>query len=165
LKWKIAIKEKTTMKKSRIWSVPVLLGVGMIIAYSMKSQPKVFAQSTSCSITNLNATYGFSFEGFASSRPPQTPLRIDAFSPVAAAGTITFGPSGILSRSFNVSLGKVISPVADSGSYSINPDCTFTAYLPEVGETWNLVPVNGGKQIEFSVNTAGRVGAGILTQQ
>lgn len=84
---------------------------------------------------------------------------------MAAAGTITFGPSGALNRSFSVSFGGVISPVADSGSYSINPDCTFTANLPEVGETWNLVPVNGGKQIEFFVNTAGPVGAGILTQQ
>lgn len=154
------------MKKSRIWSVPALLGVGtlMIIAYSMKSQPKVFAQSTSCSIPNLNATYGFSFEGFGTSRSPQTPLRIDAFFPVAAAGTITFGPSGVLSRSFSVSFGGTISPIADSGNYSINPDCTFTADLPGVGETWNLVPVDGGKQIEFFINTAGRVGAGILTR-
>jgi hypothetical protein len=113
---------------------------------------------------SLNANCGFSFEGFTTDGPPN-PVKLGVFSPVAAAGTITFEPNGALSRSFTASVGGAIFPVVDSGSYSINPDCTFTANLPEVGETWNLILVNGGKQIEFLVNTPGRVGAGILSQQ
>ena len=70
-----------------------------------------------------------------------------------------------ISRSFNVSVGGTIASIKDSGSYSLNQDCTFTANLPEVGEVWNLIPVEGGKQLKFFVNISGRVGAGTLTQQ
>jgi len=69
--------------------------------------------------------------------------------PVAAAGTIPFQSNGNLTRSFNVSFGGTIVPISDSASYSLNQDCAFTANLPEVGEVWNLVPVEGGKQLKF----------------
>jgi hypothetical protein len=154
------------MRKSLKWTVGAAMVAGtlMITAYSVNSQRKVFAQPSDCATTSLNATYGFAFEGYATSGPPGA-VKIGAFFPVAAGGTISFQSNGGLNRSFNVSVGGAIFPVSDTGSYTQNPDCTFTVSLPQAGETWNLVPVNGGKQLDFFVNTPGRVGAGTLNEQ
>jgi len=132
----------------------VLVSAAILVTYRAAHQPTVLARAA-CPVASLNATYGFAFEGFAFS----------SLKPVAAAGTITFESNGSLSRSFNISIGGTITSVSDSGSYSLDQDCTFTANLPEVGEVWNLIPVEGGKQLKFFVNTPGRVGAGTLTQQ
>ncbi len=154
------------MRKNLKWTVSSALVAGalMIVAYSVNYQHKVLAQPSGCAITSLNATYGFAFEGYATSGPP-TAAKIGAFFPVAAAGTISFQSNGNLNRSFSVSVGGAIFPVSDSGSYTLNDDCTFTANLPAVGETWNFVPVSGGKQLNFFVNTPGRVGTGTLNEQ
>jgi hypothetical protein len=153
------------MKKNLTWLTVVVLSVGTLILFthSVTHQPTVFAQAA-CPITSLNSAYGFAFEGYAASGLPAA-VKVNTFIPVAAAGTITFQSNGNLTRSFNVSFGGSIVPISDSGSYFLNQDCTFTANLPEVGEVWNLVPVEGGKQLKFFVNTTGRVGAGTLTQQ
>jgi len=140
----------------------ILIGLAAIASVLMvgsttRSKPAVFAESTSCSLRNLTNTYGFSFAGYVGSSNPYTPI--------AAAGTISFRPDTTLTRNFNGSFGGSLFPVNDSGTYSLNADCTFTANLPLAGETWNLIPVDDGKQIEFFVNTPGRVGAGTLTRQ
>lgn len=153
------------MKRNSMWTVVLVMLVSAVIlvAHRTAHQPTVFAQAA-CPVASLNATYGFAFAGYASSGPPPA-VKITSFTPVAAAGTITFQSNGNLNRSFNVSFGGNIASISDSGSYSLNQDCTFTANLPEVGEVWNLIPVEGGKQLKFFVNTPGRVGAGTLTQQ
>lgn len=125
-----------------------------------KSKPAtVLAQGNGCRLTTLNGTYGFAFNGYFNTGSPVP------FTPLAAAGTITFRPDGTLKRSFNGSFGGGRFTVNDSGTYSLNEDCTFTANLPEAGETWNLIPVELGLQIEFFINTDRRVGAGTLTHQ
>jgi hypothetical protein len=145
------------MKKNVTWTavMVVLVCAAILLTHRAAYQPTVLAQAAACPVASLNAIYGFAFEGFAGS----------SLKPVAAAGTITFQSNGNLSRSFNISFAGTISSISDSGSYSLNQDCTFTANLPEVGEVWNLIPVEGGKQLKFFVNTPGRVGAGTLTQQ
>jgi len=80
---------------------------------------------------------------------------------------MTFQPDGTITRSFNLSFGGSIFPIGDPGTYSLdsNGDCGFTANFPESGEVWNLTTVQEGKQIDFFINTSGRVGAGTLTRQ
>jgi hypothetical protein len=126
-----------------------------------KSKPEVFAESNSCNLEHLSGVYGFSFTGYFHTGTPV------AFTPLAAAGTITFHSDGTLNRSFSGSFGGGLFTVSDTGTYSLdsNGDCNFTANLPNAGETWNFIPVEGGLQIEFFVNTAGRIGAGTLTRQ
>ena len=143
----------------------IIVGLGVVSAVlmakpAMKSKPAaVFAQTNSCRLTSLNGPYGFSFNGYFNTGTPVP------FTPLAAAGTITFRSDGTLKRDFSGSFGGSLFTAKDSGTYSLNDDCTFTANLPDAGETWNLIPVEEGLHIEFFVNTAGRVGAGTLTRQ
>ena len=153
------------MRKKLAWTMVLLLLVGAAInmAHRLTHEPPVFAQ-TACPVTTLNSVYGFAFEGYAASGLPPA-AKINSSIPVAAAGTLSFQSNGNLSRSFNISFGGAITSISDSGNYSLNQDCTFTANLPEVGEAWNLIPVEGAKQLKFFINTPGRVAAGTLTQQ
>jgi hypothetical protein len=150
------------MKKSitRVLFGFVVIGTMLMVGPITKSKPAVvLAETDGCRLTTLSGGYGFSFNGYFNTGTPV------AFTPLAAAGTITFRPDGTLKRDFSGSFGGGLFTVKDSGTYSLNQDCTFTANLPMAGETWNLIPVELGLQIEFFVNTPGRVGAGTLTRQ
>jgi hypothetical protein len=152
--------KEENMKKAlaRIFAGLVLAGSVLMVNPTSRSKPAaVFAEGNGCRLTALNGTYGFAFNGYFGSSAP--------FTPLAAAGTITFHPDGTVKRAFDGSFGGALFSVNDSGSYTVNQDCTFTAGLPEAGETWNLIPVEAGLQIEFFVNTSGRVGAGTMTHQ
>lgn len=153
------------MKKAlaRVFTGLVIVGAVLIWNPSPKSKPAaVFAETNSCRLTTLHGNYGFAFSGYVNTGSPTSP----SYTPLAAAGTITFQADGMLSRSFNASFGGAISPVIDTGTYSLDSgDCNFTANLPAAGETWNLIPVEGGLQIEFFVNPGPRIGAGTLTRQ
>ena len=122
----------------------------------------VDAESEGCRLTSLSGTYGFAFSGYVNTGSSASP----AYTPVAAAGTFMFHPDGTITRSFNISFGGTIVPVNDHGTYSLDStDCNFTANLPDVGETWNLIPVEGGLQIDFFVNPGPRIGAGTMTHR
>ena len=149
------------MKESitRVLLALVVVAAALMVGPITKSQPAVaLAQTNGCQLATLSGPYAFSFSGYVNTGPK-------AFTPLAAAGTISFQPEGTLKRNFSGSFGGSLFTVPDSGSYSLNEDCTFTANLPQVGETWNLIPADRGEQIEFFINTAGRVGAGTLTHQ
>lgn len=147
------------MKKrsARIAMGLAVVGTVLLIGPTTRSKPQVFAQSNGCTLRSLGATYGFSFAGYLGSSAPYTPL--------AAAGTITFRPDGTIQRDFGLSFGGQPLTVMDAETYSLNEDCTFSADFPQAGEVWNLIPVENGRQIEFFINTSGRVGAGTLIRQ
>lgn len=153
------------MKKAfaRIFAGLLIVGVVLMWYPTSKTKPTaVLAQTNSCQLTSLNGTYGFAFSGYVNTKTTGLPV----YTPIAAAGTITFHADGTLSRAFNASFGGTIFSVNDSGSYSLDAnDCNFTANLPEAGETWNLIPVAGGAQIDFFVNPGPRIGAGTLARQ
>lgn len=147
----------------------ILFGLVIVAAVLMwnpttKSKPAaVLAQTNSCQLTNLNGTYGFAFSGYVNTK---TAAGSPVYTPLAAAGTITFHSDGTLTRAFNASFGGTIFSVNDAGTYSLDSnDCNFTANLPDVGETWNLIPVARGSQIDFFVNPGPRIGAGTMTHQ
>ncbi len=129
----------------------------------------------SCSIPN--GTYGFSFHGLEGISP-NAPLPISQFVPLAAAGTFTFTPnslgnsSGSVADNHTVSYGGLFKSVSQTGTFQINEtDCTGTASfeLCPVGcpspTTWNLVIVNGGREIRFLVTGDSRVIEGTMTKQ
>ena len=84
---------------------------------------------------------------------------------VAAAGTFSFDGRSNVSRSFTVSIGGVVFPVTDTGTYTMSSNCTGSAVFADAGETWDLVVVSGGKEIKTTIATPGRVLAGTLTRQ
>jgi hypothetical protein len=147
------------MKKSaaRIGVGLLFVAVVLLITPTTKSKPQGLAHLDGCTLKSLSGPYAFSFAGYFGSSNPYTPI--------AAAGTFTFQPDGTLTRAFNVSFGGSVFSSNDSGTYSVDPDCTFTANLPQAGEVWNLIPIENGRQLDFFINTTGRVGSGTLARQ
>lgn len=146
------------MKKSlaRILAGLVIAGAVLMWNPSTKSKPAaVLAETNGCRLTILNGTYGFPFNGYFGNSSP--------YIPVAAAGTFAFRPDGTVLRRANGSFGGGLFSVNDSGTYSLNEDCSFSAKVP--GETWDLIPVDEGRQLEFFVNTEQRTAAGTMTRQ
>jgi hypothetical protein len=85
------------MKKSlaRIFAGLVITGTVLLVNPISKSkQTEAFPPIGGCRLTALNGTYGFAFNGYVNTGSPIP------FTPLAAAGTITFHPDGTFSRSF-----------------------------------------------------------------
>lgn len=146
------------MEKSfaRILVGLVIVGAVLLLNPSTKSKPvAVLAETNRCRLTILNGSYGFPFSGYFGDSSP--------YIPVAGAGTFTFRPDGTVLRRANASFGGGLFTLNDSGTYVLNEDCSFSANVP--GETWDLIPVDEGKQLEFFVNTPLRTAAGTMTHQ
>jgi hypothetical protein len=147
------------MKHQRIRPLARLTMVAALLA--MIGSQSALGENA-CPIHVLKTSYGFSSTGYiAFSGVP--PLPIGSFSPVAVAGTIKFRADYKVMRSVTVNLGGQIFPVADSGTYTLNSDCTFTVNHGN-GEVWTVIPVNRAAQLEFFVlNIPGAVGIGTGT--
>jgi hypothetical protein len=88
--------------------------------------------------------------------------------PVAIAGTYTFNVDGTVTRSFVVSSGGVIVSASDSGTYTVNADCSGAAVFPNTPlgvETFDLTIVGGGNAIHFINTTTGIALAGRMEKQ
>jgi hypothetical protein len=115
-----------------------------------------------CTVRVLKTSYGFSVTAYiAFGGVPSLP--IGSFSPIAVAGTIKFQPNHTVNRSVIVNVGGQIFPVVDSGTYTLNSDCTFTVNHGN-GEVWTVIPVLHAAELEFFVaNVPGAVGVGTGT--
>lgn len=118
-----------------------------------------------CGPSTIANTYGFAVSGLVNFSPTGTFQPIGDFTPLAGAGTFRFDGGSHVSRSFTASLGGVVIPVSDTGTYTMGSNCTGSAVFADVGETWDLVVVSGGKEIKTTIATPGRVLAGTLVRQ
>lgn len=117
-----------------------------------------------CTALNITGAYGFSVQGSFVEKPGN----FGKFFPVAFAGTYTFNPDGTVNRAFTISLAGLISPANDSGTYTVNADCSGTAVFPNTPlgvETINLTIVGGGSAIHFVNATTGVALAGRMEKQ
>jgi hypothetical protein len=141
-------------------------GVGLAVIGLLLFHPasvRLVKANTGCTASTIQATYAFAVDGLGASSRNAT--RIGAFIPVAAAGTFSFDGVGTVSRAFTFSFaGQITSGLADSGTYTVNSDCTGVALFSDVGETFNLVIVSGN-EIRFINATPGTVLAGSMTKQ
>ena len=148
---------------TRVLLTTVVVGGALMVGPVTRFKPTVVhAQTEGCRLTTLKGSYGFAVNGYVNTGSPVP------FTPLAAAGVISFRADGSLKRAFSISFGGTVFKVNDSGNYMLNEDCTFNATLPNAGEIWNLIPVDHGEQIEFFVNNQnnqGSVVAGTLTLQ
>lgn len=160
--------------KSTINRAVLLAGLtAAIMAFRPARMAVAHAQESCPGVPNPRGVYGLAVEGFNDGTGQQGPFTIGSFYPLSAAGTFTFTPSSVGARSGTVSRhlflnfgGAVVSPpIIDSGPYSQEPDCTFSATFADVGEVWRLITVEDGKQIDFFVDAPGSVAAGIMTRQ
>jgi hypothetical protein len=163
---------KINMKKRVGAAVLFISLAGAIVAFRSTRMMAAHAQESCSGVPKPLGVYGLAVEGF-NDGGQQGSLPIGSFYPLSSAGTFTFIPSSAGARSGTVSRhlfvnfgGAVVSPpIDDSGPYSQNPDCTFSATFTDVGEVWKLVSVEGGKQLDFFVDAPGSVVAGIMTRQ
>jgi hypothetical protein len=77
----------------------------------------------SCSLVTLQGTYGDIEEGVVLAQFPGLPAPP---YPVVLAGTVTYDGVGNVSGIYTSSLGGVIVPGTGTGTYTINPDCTYS---------------------------------------
>lgn len=138
--------------------------VAGILLLSISTQHSAVHAAPRCGPATVVGTYGFAISGLTNP-VPNGPQTISGFYPIAGAGTFTFDGSSTVSRSFTVSFGGAIFPVNDSGTYTLDSTCTGSATFPDAQETWNLVVVKNGKEINTMIASDGRVVAGTLSRQ
>jgi hypothetical protein len=93
------------------------------------------AQARQCSNTSLHGGYGF--HGIATIAPAGTPRAI--------LGLFTLDGKGTFSSTLTVNDNGVIRRTIDSGTYTVNADCTGTI-LPVSGGAVEIVVVDSGRE-------------------
>jgi len=139
----------------------ITLGVTALLI-AIASPQSAFGED-SCKVRRLAGAYGLAIDGFISFSSSAPPLPIREFSPVAVSGTVSFTSAGAVNRSVQANIGGAVSPVIDSGTYVLNPDCTFTVTHGN-GEVWTITPVKHGEELKFTVTSVpGAVAVGVGT--
>jgi hypothetical protein len=138
---------------SMILLLSVLTLGGIFIGGASTSGTTALAQtiggnvgSPLCTERTIEGRYGFISSGSAG--PPT--LAAEALGPLTGVGIVSFAPQGaftlVTTRSVN---GKIDEkPLALTGTYKVNADCTVTLSFA-VGFTFRAIIVDGGKEIRF----------------
>lgn len=134
--------------------------VGAVILFLFGLVPQ--AKSDCSSI--LNTTYGWQGEAMYDANGNPGHPQIGAFVPLVQTGYLTFDGNGNFSGAHDSSLGGVLIPHLDSGTYSVNSDCTTgtIAFSTGVGDTMSFVITSGGQEIKFVSTFSGGVDFGTL---
>ena len=104
-----------------------------------------------CLASTIAGTYGFAMQGLAQ-KPSDPVAKALAY---ALIGTFTFNADGTVNRSFTGSFYGNYASAADSGTYTVNSDCTGAIAMPNTPfglETYSLTIVGKGDAIMF-INT------------
>ena len=111
----------------------------------------------------LHATYGW--EGHALGAAGNTQgSKIDAFVPFVHFGHFTFNGNGNFSGAHDTNFGGGLLPHVDSGTYSVNSDCTTgtISFASGAGIRLSIVITSGGQEIKFVGANSGVVESGTL---
>ena len=111
----------------------------------------------------LQATYGWEGHALGAAGNSQGP-KIGAFVPFVQVGHITFDGNGNFSGAHDTNFGAGLLPHNDSGTYSVNADCTTgtVSFATGVGFQMNFVITGGGQEIKYVGNNAGNVNSGTM---
>jgi hypothetical protein len=111
----------------------------------------------------LNATYGWQSEGLLADGNTQTP-KVGDFIPLVQVGHLTFDGKGNFSGAHDTKAGGILGPHVDSGTYSVNSDCTTgtISFATGIGFTMSVVITSGGQEIKYVSATTGGVNSGTL---
>jgi len=150
-------KRRTTVK--RIFSVSLALAVSAILVIVMTTSESkhgvraVYAQS-GCTVATLNANYAFTDSGWGNPRRPQIGPEV----PVAVVGVLGFDGAGNSSLNFTLAFnGSISPPLSNTGTYTVNSDCTgsisFTA--GDIPINFNMVIIGGGTEVFGMVTSTG----------
>ena len=120
---------------------------------------------SSCTNPNsiLNATYGWQSEVLLAVGKSPNP-KIGDFIPSVQVGHLIFEGNGHFSGAHDTAAGGILAPHVDSGTYSVNSDCTTgtISFVTGIGFTMNFVITGGGQEIKYVSATTGGVSSGTL---
>jgi hypothetical protein len=114
------------------------LTIAAVTALALVVSPTVRAQDKGCTNATLKGTFAHTASGFEISPPAIA-------GPLAGVGTDTFDGKGGVATSAMISLNGNIVPVAATGTYTVNPDCTGKYVIP--GTTLFFVIADSGNEI------------------
>jgi len=101
--------------------------------------------ATGCSTASLSGMYSITLAGFGTPPPHLSPGNPSV--PVALGGLATLNGNGNLTGSFTSSHnGEIGTLVSDSGSYTVNSDCTGSLSDATEGLNFAIVLLNGGAE-------------------
>ena len=115
-------------------------------------------RKTACSNGDLNGVYVLNMAG--------TVIRafLSSGGPFARVGKVTFDGIGGFSAVVNTSYGGLISPESFSGTYTVKPDCTFTAeYAATQASSWFGMMADSVSGASLIESQGGTVVTGTLT--
>lgn len=126
--------------------------LGLLVLHHDASPPvhaQVAQSGTACSNASFSGTYGQLVQGFLVTAPDGTPLAAPV--PLVGVNIATADGAGNISRSGTTNRGGTVSPNPATGTYMVNPDCSFTIAYSSAGP--NGTPthlagalVDGGKK-------------------
>jgi hypothetical protein len=144
------------MKTSFIYTV-----VGAVLLFGFVPQAK-----SDCSNPNsiLNAMYGWQGEALGVNGNGNNTPKIGDYVPFVQNGHLTFDGNGNFSGAHDTNLGGELIPHVDSGTYSVNSDCTTgtASFSTGVGFKMSFVITSGGQEIRYVSATTGGVNFGTL---
>jgi hypothetical protein len=111
----------------------------------------------------LHATYGWESHALGAAGNTQG-AKIDAFVPFVQVGHITFDGNGNFSGAHDTNFGGGLLPHGDSGTYSVNSDCTTgtVSFATGVGFKMNIVITSGGQEIKYVGANTGNINSGTM---
>lgn len=118
-----------------------------------------YAEINGCAVETLRGAYIYSADGFVTANAGQAP-----FTPIAEAGVYTFDGAGGLSTANTLSLGGTIRLRTDTGTYTVNTDCTGSVSLAH-GVSFNFAVSRSGREMRLVASTPGASVMGTMTQQ
>jgi hypothetical protein len=112
----------------------------------------------------LNATYGWLADNALSVTGNSKAPKVGDFEPFVQVGHLTFDGNGNFSGAYDTSTGGILIPHVDSGTYSVNSDCTTgeISFATGIGFRMSVVITSGGQEIKFVSATTGGVNSGTL---
>jgi hypothetical protein len=133
-----------------------------VTALALGVAPTANAHEKGCSNATLKGTFAHNGTGFITAPADQA-------GPFAHVGTETFDGNGGFTGNGTVSVNGNIVPVTETGTYTVNPDCTgtFTSEVSPVGVTGHVFFVidDNGNELQLIETDPGIVVAGVLRKQ
>lgn len=111
----------------------------------------------------LHATYGWESHALGAAGNTKAP-KIGDFVPFVQVGHMTFDGNGNFSGAHDTNQGGGLLPHVDSGTYSVNSDCTTgtVSFATGVGFKMSIVITNGGQEIKYVGANTGNINSGTM---
>ena len=132
------------------------LAIAGAMVMALGIAPAVKAADKGCTNASLKGTFSHLGTGF-----------ITGVGPLAGVGTDTFDGNGGITGTASLSINGTIASVTETGTYTVNPDCTGTYTVSSAGgsTTAFFVIDDGGNEVKAVCTDPGTVITHIFRRQ